>query len=252
MKKSETFKKLQRIKEEKGTGFVLLLDPEKLPPESIESTVHRAIENGVDVFFVGGSLLFGEHFDQTIQFVKAAAGNHPVVIFPGSLQQLSPHADALLFLSLISGRNPEHLIGSQVIAAPIVRQMQLEAISCGYMLIESGKITSAEFISNSKPIPRDKPGIALAHVLAAEYLGLQSVYLEAGSGAQQSVPKEMIHLVSKHTDVMLFAGGGIRTAEAAAEKAAAGADFVVVGNFFEAEEHRNKIREFADAIHRVK
>ena len=249
MIQSDTFQTLQRIKREKGTGFVLLLDPEKLTPETITPTVTQAIEGGVDVFFVGGSLLHGENFDQMIHQIKVAAGKHPVIIFPGSLQQISPHADALLFLSLISGRNPDHLIGSQVIAAPIIRQMKLEAISCGYMLIESGKINSAEFISNSKPIPRDKPGIALAHVMAAEYLGLKSVYLEAGSGALQSVPEEMIQLISKSTDIMLFTGGGIRNAEEAAAKAKAGADFVVVGNFFEAEENLAQIKAFSEAIH---
>jgi putative glycerol-1-phosphate prenyltransferase len=243
------YDRLREIACQKGCGFILLLDPDKIKLTEIPKIVPHAIENGVDAFLVGGSLLHGNDFDHCVRQIKKAAGNHPVIIFPGSIFQISSHADAILFLSLISGRNPEHLIGNQVLAAPVIHQKQLEAISCGYMLIESGTLTSASFVSNSLPIPRAKPGIALAHALAAQYLGLKSVYLEAGSGAKETVPEEMIQLVAAHVDLLIFTGGGIRAPEVAAQKARAGADFVVIGNFFEEKDSATRMREFADAIH---
>jgi putative glycerol-1-phosphate prenyltransferase len=249
MQSGKTYQKLQVILKEKGRGFVLLLDPDKLPFENISQNVEFAVNAGVDAFLVGGSFLLNKQFDTFIQETKRAAKDHPVILFPGSLHQLSPFADAILFLSVISGRNPEHLIGSQVIAAPILWKMQLEAISCGYMLIESGALTSAQFLSNSFPIPRSKPEIALAHALAAQYLGMKTVYLEAGSGAKMTVPEEIIQLVSQSIEIPIFVGGGILTPEEARKKANAGASFVVVGNFFEDAENYMLMREFADAIH---
>jgi len=180
------------------------------------------------------------------------AGEAPVILFPGSVFQVSRHADAILYLSVISGRNPAYLIDNQVLAAPIVWQMQVEAISCGYMLIESGQMTSAEFMSNSRPIPRNKPDLALAHALAAQYLGFKVVYLEAGSGAQLSVPEEMIMAVSKTISIPVIVGGGIRTPEMAQKKVAAGASLVVIGNHFEDPQNFSRIKEFADAIHQNK
>ncbi len=249
MKNGKTYRKLLSIRESRGAGFVLLLDPDKLSQETIDSSVTAAIEAGVDIFFVGGSFLMEENFNEVVREIKRVALDHPVVIFPGSLYQISPHADALLFLSLISGRNPEHLIGNQALAAPILWKMKLEAISCGYMLIESGGLTSAQYVSNSAPIPRNKPGIALAHALAAQYLGMKTVYLEAGSGAQLSVPEEMISAVTEHVEIPVLVGGGIRTPEEAAAKVRAGADFVVVGNFFEEHGNLTLMKEFAEAIH---
>jgi len=250
MADGKTYQKLLRIREEKGAGFILLLDPDKLPVPRIQNSIEHAIESGVDVFFIGGSFLLNRQFDGFVQEVKRAAGEHPVILFPGSLHQISPFADALLFLSVISGRNPEHLIGSQVTAAPLVWKMQLETISCGYMLIESGALTSAQFLSNSFPIPRSKPEIALAHALAGQFLGMQSIYLEAGSGAKWPVPAEMISLVSRHLHIPLMAGGGIRSPQEAEERVNAGAHFIVVGNYFETEGSASLMKEFAAAIHR--
>jgi putative glycerol-1-phosphate prenyltransferase len=250
MREGKTYQKLQKILQERGCGFVLLLDPDKLPFEHISQNIEFARNAGVDVFLVGGSYLLDKKFHDFVQEVKRSAGESPVILFPGSLQQVSPHADAILYLSVISGRNPEHLIGSQVIAAPMVWKMKLEAISCGYMLIESGALTSAQFLSNSFPIPRSKPDIALAHALAAQFLGMKTVYLEAGSGAKQTVPEEMVQTVSKNVEIPVFVGGGIRTSEEAARKARAGAGFVVVGNFFEEAGNYTLMREFAEAIHK--
>ena len=249
MKTGKTYQALQDILKRHKAGFVLLLDPDDVPEAQIEEKVTAAIRAGVDVFFIGGSFLIEKNFHAFVQQVKQAAGEHPVVLFPGSLQQISPHADAILFLCLISGRNPEHLIGNQAVAAPLLWKMQLEAISCGYMLVESGTLTSAQYVSNSIPIPRNKPAIALAHALAGQYLGLKTLYLEAGSGAKYTVPEEMITLLDRHIDIPLIVGGGIRTPEAAARKVAAGADFVVVGNFFESEGSYALMQQFAEAIH---
>lgn len=249
MREGKTYRKLQKILQERGCGFVLLLDPDKLPFEHISQNIDFALNAGVDVFLVGGSYLLDKQFHAFVQEVKRAAGESPVILFPGSLQQISPHADAILYLSVISGRNPEHLIGSQVIAAPMVWKMKLEAISCGYMLVESGGLTSAQFLSNSFPIPRSKPDIALAHGLAAQFLGMKTIYLEAGSGAKQTVPEEMVQLVSSNVEIPVFVGGGIRTPESATQKVQAGAGFIVVGNFFEEQGSFSKMKEFAEAIH---
>jgi len=246
---SKSYNYLQNTIRNKGSGFVLLLDPDKLPLEKIPAAILQAKEAGVDAFFIGGSFLMQENFNEYVRQIKSHAGDQPVIIFPGSLYQISPHADALLFISLISGRNPEHLIGNQAIAAPMLWKLGIEPVSCGYMLIESGRKTSAEFVSNSSPIPRDKPEIALAHALAAQYLGMKTVYLEAGSGAKISVPLEMISLVSEAIDIPLFVGGGIRSPSEAADKVRAGANLIVIGNFFEKEEKFSLLSEFADAIH---
>jgi putative glycerol-1-phosphate prenyltransferase len=250
--KTKTYQNLLSITKNLGAGFVLLLDPDRLPLEQVERTIVTARENGVDAFFVGGTLLLSKNFDEFVQRAKAVAGEAPVILFPGSVFQVSRHADAILYLSVISGRNPAYLIDNQVLAAPIVWQMQVEAISCGYMLIESGQMTSAEFMSNSRPIPRNKPDLALAHALAAQYLGFKVVYLEAGSGAQLSVPEEMIMAVSKTISIPVIVGGGIRTPEMAQKKVAAGASLVVIGNHFEDPQNFSRIKEFADAIHQNK
>ncbi len=244
-----TYQKLRAIQEARGAGFVLLIDPDKLPQQDISAVIGRAVEQGVDALFIGGTFLFQQEFNPFVQAVKQAAGDVPVILFPGSIFQLSPHADALLYLSLISSRNAEYLIGNQVQAAPLVWKMGLETIPCAYMMVESGKLTSAAFLSNSHPIPRDKPDVAVAHALAAQYLGMQLVYLEAGSGAQQTVPNAMIQAVQQVVELPVIVGGGIRSPQEAAAKVEAGASFVVVGNFFENPHHRAAIAEFAAAIH---
>ncbi len=246
----KTYQKLLSILQKQRTGFILLLDPDRLSPEQARDNVIHAGEAGVDAFLVGGSFLLDKNFNEIVKAVKESAGERPVIIFPGSLFQISPHADALLYLSLISGRNPEHLIGNQAMAAPILWRMKLEAISCGYMLIESGSLTSAQYVSNSNPIPREKPGIALAHALAAQYLGMKTIYLEAGSGAKQTVPETMIRQISEVVEIPLLVGGGIRSPEEAQKKAEAGANFVVIGNFFEEHQNYDLMKEFADAIHK--
>jgi putative glycerol-1-phosphate prenyltransferase len=231
-----------------GAAYFVLVDPDKIAPETVAPFIEKATEAGVDAFLVGGSLVMADTFEQCIRSMKGHT-SRPVVIFPGSIQQISKSADAILFLSLISGRNAEHLIGDQVLSAPIIKKMNLEAISTGYMLIESGRTTSAEFMSGTRPIPRDKPDIAVAHALAAEYLGFKLLYLEAGSGAQESVPEEMIAAVAHYCSIPVIVGGGLRSPEAAQKKVKAGARFIVTGNVLESGTSPSLMKEFAAAIH---
>jgi len=242
------YEKLLSTSKSKGAGYFVLIDPDKIEAAKLPSFVEHATEAGVDAFLVGGSLIVDDSFEQCITSIKKHT-TLPVVIFPGGVMQISKDADAILFLSLLSGRNPEQLIGNQVLAAPIVKKIGLEAISTAYMLVESGKTTSAEFISNTRPLPRHKPDIAVAHALAAEILGFKMIYLEAGSGAEQSVPDEMIGAIAKHCSVPLIVGGGLRTPEEARKKVLAGAKFIVTGTILEKDGNTRLIKEFATAIH---
>ena len=243
-----TFQRLLKIRQERGAGYLVLIDPDKNDKGKLPSFVREATEAGIDGFLVGGSLMLTNEFEAHLQTIKRNT-TLPVLIFPGSLLQVSSIADAILFLILISGRNAEHLIGNQVIAAPIIKKTGLEAISTGYMLIEAGKTTSAEFMSNTKPIPRNKPDIALAHALAAELIGMKMLYLDAGSGADASVPDEMIRAISGSCTLPMIVGGGIRTPEEARKKAEAGASFVVTGTVTEQNNHGSFVRELAEAVH---
>ena len=189
-----------------------------------------------------------DNLDSVLETISSIS-KLPTILFPGSVSQVSSKADSILFISLISGRNAEHLIGTHVIAAPIIRKCGLEPISTGYMLIESGKKTTAEYMSGSSPIPRNKPEIATATALAAEYLGMKYVYLEGGSGAEKTVPNEMIKMVSSALSIPVIVGGGIRDSKTAREKVENGASIVITGNFFENESNWNIIKEFATAIH---
>ena len=245
-----TFEQLLKTKRERGAGYLVLIDPDKSDGDSLPSFVRDATEAGADGFLVGGSLMLTDEFEKHLQIIKQNT-TLPVVIFPGSLFQVSAAADAILFLVLISGRNPEHLIGNQVLAAPIIKRIGLEAISTAYMLIEGGKTTSAEFISNTKPIPRNKPDIAVAHALAAETIGMKFLYLDAGSGADSPVPDEMIGAIAKHCSLPMIIGGGIRTPVEARKKALAGASFVVTGTVTEVNDHNSVIKDFANAIHSI-
>ena len=243
-----TYDRLLKVRQDRGAGYLVLLDPDKSDRKLLPGFVRDATEAGVDGFLIGGSLMLSNELEELLRTIKQNT-SVPVLIFPGGVMQVSPLADAILFLVLISGRNPEYLIGNQVIAAPIVRQSGLEAISTGYMLIEAGNTTSAEFMSNTKPIPREKADIALAHALAAEIIGMKVLYLDAGSGAHASVPEEMLEAISLRCSLPMIVGGGIRTPDDARKKVEAGASFVVTGTVTELNNHRSFIREFAEAVH---
>lgn len=213
--------------------FAVLVDPDKCLGESLLRFIDLAQKAQPDFIFIGGSLTT-ESTDKAIESIKQNC-NIPVVLFPGSASQFSPKADAMLYLSLISGRNPDFLIGQHVISAPFIKKSGIETISTGYMLIESGSTTSVEYMSNTRTIPREKTGIAVATAIAGELLGNKLIYLEAGSGAKLPVPTEMIQAVKSQISIPLIVGGGLRTQEDIRRAIKAGADIIVVGNILEKE-----------------
>lgn len=214
-------------------AIAVLIDPDKISePAKLTQLINLASENCVDFFFVGGSLITTANLADVVRKIKEHV-TIPVVLFPGNSMQIEPHADALLFLSLISGRNPELLIGQHVIAAPIIRNTKLEVIPTGYLLINSGKITSVAYISNTTPIPDDKYSLAACTAMAGEMLGLQAMYLDAGSGAEKEISVKMIAAVRNAIGVPLIVGGGINTSQKALKALEAGADMIVIGNALE-------------------
>ncbi len=226
--------------------FAVLIDPDKHSPASLERAVTAASESGADLFFVGGSLLTGDHLKSTIAGIRAKSGI-PIVLFPGSLLQIDGDADAILLLSMISGRNPELLIGQHVLAAPYLKASGLEVIPTGYLLIDGGTVTTAQYVSNTMPIPGGKGDIAACTAMAGEMLGLRLIYLDAGSGAARPVAPAMIRQVKESISVPLIVGGGIREPEQARHACQAGADVVVVGNALENDP--SGYLEMARAIH---
>jgi phosphoglycerol geranylgeranyltransferase len=227
-------------------AFAVLIDPDKLNDAVLMQTIQIAVKANVDYFFVGGSLVVTDTLDSMVATIKQHC-TIPVILFPGSPDQITPKADALLYLSLISGRNPELLIGQHVISAPFVKQSGLEIIPVGYMLIDGGSPTTVSYISNTNPIPSNKKDIALCTAMAGEMLGLKLIYMDAGSGAQRPIPADMIEQVSKHIQIPLVVGGGITTAAKAIENCKAGADIIVIGNAVEKDP--KLIEEIAAAIH---
>lgn len=225
--------------------FAVLVDPDKPDNSQIEAISKLSSDAGVDYFFVGGSLLSKNSLDNCIKILKANS-SIPVIIFPGNNLQISSYADAILFLSLISGRNPDLLIGNHVIAAPYIKESGLEVIPTAYMLIDSGKPTSALYMSNTMPIPADKSDIAACTAMAGEMLGLKMIYLDAGSGAINPISAKMIESVRANTISPIICGGGINSPEKAVEDCKSGADIVVVGNGIE--KSSQLIKEVAAAV----
>jgi phosphoglycerol geranylgeranyltransferase len=242
------FDDLIRIRDEKGAGFLLLLDPDRVDRERLISAAQSAQVCGVDAILAGSSMITHYDFDSRMADIKRVT-KLPVILFPGSSGQVSKHADGILYISLISGRNPTYLIEEQVKGAPMIKAYGLEPIPTGYMLIESGSITSVQYISGTIPIPRNKNDIAMVHALTAQYLGMKMVYLEAGSGASQPVPEEMIKAVAEYCDLPVIVGGGIRNPKQAASMINAGASFIVIGTRLEFEDDFGFMTEMADAIH---
>lgn len=215
----------------KRKQIALLVDPDKFEEGSLIKTLQVANRNSIDFILIGGSLI-SNPVEPVIDLIKGNS-SIPVLIFPGSLLQISGHADGILLLSLVSGRNPDFLVGNHITAAPLLKKSNLEIISTAYILIESGVTTSVEYMSYTKPIPSDKPDIAIATALASEMLGYKLIYLEAGSGAMTRVPEAIIRGVRQQVTVPLIVGGGIRSKEDASDIYTAGADIIVVGNAIE-------------------
>lgn len=214
--------------------LAVLVDPDKQNEVQLLALIQQAQNAKVDFFFAGGSLLMEDRFEQTIETIKSHC-EIPVVIFPGNNYQISKRADALLMLSLISGRNAEYLIGQHVVAAPALKEARLETIPTGYILIDGGKTSTTSYITQTVPIPNDKADIAVATAIAGEMLGQKLIYLEAGSGAKHCVSTTLVRAVKKNISVPLIVGGGIRNSEQAEEICEAGADIIVVGNVLEKE-----------------
>jgi putative glycerol-1-phosphate prenyltransferase len=243
-----TYSYLLNTIESKGAAYLVLLDPDKISDAKLIPFVRHCEKSGVDGFLIGGSLMINDDIGLFIEKIKIET-SLPAIIFPGSINQITPVADAILFLSVISGRNAEHLIGKHVLASTLVKKSKIEPISTGYILVESGATTTAVYMSGSLPVPRNKPEIAAATALAGEYLGMKLIYLEAGSGARESVPDEMIKAVSEICSIPIVVGGGLRETQTVRKKVENGASIIVTGNFFEDEENWNLIKNFAGAVH---
>jgi phosphoglycerol geranylgeranyltransferase len=246
--KQDLYIKFVERKKSGKKAFSVLIDPDKVNAQSIDQLVSLSIDAQVDYFFVGGSLVISNHLDACIQQIKANC-DIPVILFPGSPSQVSRYADALLYLSLISGRNPELLIGQHVVSAPFVRKSGLEIMPTGYMVIDGGAPTTVSYISNATPIPADKNEIAMCTAMAGEMLGMKLIYMDAGSGAKRAITESMIEKVATHIEAPLIVGGGIIEPEKAYNNCKAGADIIVVGNAIEKD--ASLIKEMAAAIHSV-
>ena len=226
------YKDILKAKSENAKLLAILLDPDKIDLNTIEVLISKIYQSPATHIFIGGSLVTTNILDELILKIKKR-GNLPIVLFPGNPSQISDKADAILFLTLISGRNPDFLIEHQVKAAPILKKTQLEIISTGYILIESGNETAVERVSNTKPLDRNNLDLALATAQAGEMLGNKLIYLEAGSGAKQAVSIEMIKKVAQNIEIPLLVGGGIVDLQGIQNAYHAGADLVIIGTAFE-------------------
>ena len=246
--KTQLYQQLLEKKNKGQKSFALLIDPDKTDEEKIDQLAQLATAAKVDYLFVGGSLVISNHLDEVVQRIKEKC-SIPAILFPGSPSQISKNADGLLYLSLISGRNPELLIGQHVISAAAVKQSGLEIISTGYMVIDGGAPTTVSYISNAAPIPADKNEIAMCTAMAGEMLGMKVIYMDAGSGAKRPISESMIEKVAKTIEAPLIVGGGITSPEKAYRNCKAGADVIVIGNAIEKD--ISLIKEMSDAIHSV-
>jgi putative glycerol-1-phosphate prenyltransferase len=239
---------LTERKQQGRKSFAVLIDPDKVNDENMELLVERCVDARVDYLLVGGSLVISNYLDECVQLIKRNC-DIPVILFPGSPSQISRYADALLYLSLISGRNADLLIGQHVVSAPVVRQSGLEVMPTGYMVIDGGAPTTVSYISNATPVPADKNEIAMCTAMAGEMLGMKLIYMDAGSGARRAISEDMIAKVAGCIQVPLIIGGGITEPEKAYLNCKAGADVIVVGNAIEKD--ASLIREMAAAVHSV-
>lgn len=245
---SKIYHSLTERKQQGKKSFAVLIDPDKVSVALLDELIELSIQAKVDYFLLGGSLVISNHLDECVQHVKKNC-TIPVILFPGSPTQISKYADALLYLSLISGRNPELLIGQHVISAPFVKQSGLEIMPTGYIVIDGGAPTTVSYISNASPVPADKNEIAMCTAMAGEMLGMKLIYMDAGSGAKKPIHESMIEAVAKNISLPLIIGGGIKDPEKAYLSCKAGADVIVVGNAIEKD--ASLIKEISAAVHAV-
>lgn len=231
--KTSFYSSLQEKTSKGQKQLAVLIDPDSLhTEEALLSLIERCNQNRVDLILVGGSLITNGFWDRCIELIKSHT-QIPLVLFPGNIMQTHKAADAILFLSMISGRNPDLLIGKHVLAAPLLKKSKIEVVPTGYMIVDGGNITSVMYMSNTTPLPSDKDNIAACTALAGEMLGLKVIYMDAGSGAKNPISGSMIAEVKEQISGPLFIGGGIRTTQQAIDACKAGADVVVVGNAIE-------------------
>jgi phosphoglycerol geranylgeranyltransferase len=243
------YQQLLQLHKSKRKGFAVLIDPDNISVKNAGQLAQASQDAQADFIFLGGSLMVSNHIDECLKAIKAET-NLPVLLFPGNPNQVSTYADALLYLTLVSGRNPELLIGAHVTSAPHVKASGLEIISTAYMVIDGGAPTTVSYMSGSLPIPHDKNDIAVCTALAAAMQGKHILYMDAGSGAARPISESMISKVSDNVSLPLIVGGGIIEPEKAYLNCKAGADVIVVGNAIE--KNQTLIKEMANAVHSVK
>lgn len=223
---------LKQLTEKEGQ-IALLIDPEKTNElSSLKGIIEKATFAGVSYFFVGGSTVKRSDIEKVVQILKSNS-SIPVILFPGASHQLSESADALLFLSLISGRNPDYLIGHHVQCAEEVNEMALEVLPTAYLLVDGGKPSSVAYISQTTPIPRDQENIVLKTAIAGKLMGQQIIYLDAGSGALHHVPTQMVKRIKSKINLPLIVGGGVKDIQAMETLKSAGVNVIVIGNKIE-------------------
>ncbi|HMU71881.1 MAG TPA: geranylgeranylglyceryl/heptaprenylglyceryl phosphate synthase [Ferruginibacter sp.] len=242
------YQSLTDRKQQHKKSFAVLIDPDKVNDSNMDQLIRLAVDAKVDYFLVGGSLVISNYLDDCVKLIKRSC-SIPVILFPGSPNQVSKYADGLLYLSLISGRNADLLIGQHVVSAPVVKQSGLEILPTGYMVVDGGAPTTVSYISNASPLPSDKNEIAMCTAMAGEMLGMKLIYMDAGSGAKRAITEDMIRQVAHVIEVPLIIGGGITEPEKAYLNCKAGADVIVVGNAIEKD--ASLIREMAAAVHSV-
>lgn len=236
--------------QQKQKMLAVLLDPDKIDLQQAADQVHMLNAHQVDLLLLGGSLVQDQSIHELVRSLKPLA-EMPIILFPGTINQVAEDADGILLLSLISGRNADLLIGKHVEAAPMLKASGLEILPTGYMLIESGKLTTVNYVSHTLPIPHDKPGIAVSTALAGELLGLRLIYMDGGSGAQQPISSQMIREVARQLSIPLIIGGGIRSREQAQIAWEAGADIIVVGSAIEQDPQGDLIQDLTKERNKV-
>ncbi len=240
------FLNLNQTIKQKGSAYVVLIDPDRKNINLFDQNVRVGNDSNVDAFFVGGSLMMDSESNNRVANIKEVS-EIPLILFPGGVGQLSQHYDAMLFMSVISGRNSHYLIGEQVIAAPIVKDLGIETIATGYILLDGGACSTVEFMSGTRPIPINRTDLIIAHALAGQYLGMEVIYLESGSGAQSPVTKDVVTAVKEAINIPIIVGGGIKSPETASELVKAGASIIVTGTI--TEKDSSLMSEIADAVH---
>ncbi len=245
---TNTFETLEKFRRVKGAVALALIDPDLKNDEFLHKMTHGVNQAGFDAILVGGSLIMDDGFEVRMEKIREMT-SLPIIIFPGSSRQLSRTADAVLFLSLHSGRNPQYLIGEQVQSAPVIYNLGIEAIPTSYLLIDGGVKSSVQVMSNTNPLPSEKHDIILAHALAGQYLGSKLVFLEAGSGARHPVPESLVKVISQKVQIPVVAGGGIRDEQTASKLVSAGAGYIVIGSLLEKCRDPFKLNSVVKSIH---